>query len=190
MQTSIRSTAIMTSALAISLGIHSQQATAAVIVPTSYSYSVAPNQPNGGTLYHDGSATKLTDDTAPSGNFSGSYAAWKGGQSSVITFSFDQTYDFSTVQLFTYNNGTWAKYAQNVTVTIGGTSTNFGTLAADEPVLDVSSLNSGSSVEISFTNTAETWISEVDFDGVVPEPGSLALLGLGGLLIGTRRRRD
>lgn len=32
-------------------------------------------------------------------------------------------------------------------------------------------------------------VSEIRFEGVVPEPGSLALLGLGGLLVASRRRR-
>ncbi|MEM6507347.1 MAG: PEP-CTERM sorting domain-containing protein [Planctomycetota bacterium] len=39
-------------------------------------------------------------------------------------------------------------------------------------------------------NTWGTWIDNVTLTGeVVPEPGSLALLGLGGLLVASRRRR-
>ena len=45
-------------------------------------------------------------------------------------------------------------------------------------------LNNGNA-NLQLTDNGSTWTIEA----VVPEPGSLALLGLGGLLVGARRRR-
>ena len=65
-----------------------------------------------------------------------------------------------------------------------GSTTNFLNLAAVNAEFGASFIN----------NTAGTMISADNGDGsftvsIIPEPGSLALLGIGGLMLGLRRRR-
>lgn len=180
---------------------------AAVIIPTDYIHATGlPGpEPNAGD---DSATTRLNDDVISAGSWSdGLHVSWGQGTipatdpTATITFLFDQTYDFDTVDIYQYTT-TWG--AQDVRLSTSTDNVNFTSTTGIIPIgtgtavggstqrftIDVTGLDSGQYVRLDLMN-ANSWImlSEVDFNGTaIPEP-SAALLGGLGLLALLRRRR-
>lgn len=173
-------------------------ASAATIVPTSYTYSVAPNHTSG---YPDTSPTPtlLTDGGYGITYTDGSFVAWNtggGGTASSITFVFDQAYNFTLLEIESFVGTSWAGFAQGVSISTSNDNitytspTALGNLDAQSDDLNITG-QSGQYVTVAWTgsSTGSVWFSEFDFEGTpVPEPGSLALMAMGGMCLLRRRR--
>jgi len=146
----------------------------------------------------------LVDDPAdPTG--SDIAGGWSGGSGSSGTFG---TFVFQGTSLATetlrlgvlYDSDwsiAWGTQTFTLTQTVGGSATATTptlTLAGDgvdAAFFDIAGIQDGDTFVLSYTDISIGWahIGGVTFDTVVPEPSSLAILGLGGLLIARRRRR-
>ena len=111
-----------------------------------------------------------------------------------ITFSFDQDVDLTSLRLGSFQTTGGGANVDVVTVTPdGGATITFTSDATNAPTTDRSlgGVFVAAGTDIVFTTTSSA-ASGVLFNEItvetIPEPGSLALLGLGGLLIARRRR--
>ena len=118
-----------------------------------------------------------------------------GLTSSTYTITRDPGVSFRLTLLNASGDGSNAKYDNTVDDGSGGvlqTSTHSAN-GLHYHVFDISAGSSNVVVTTSVVNTAgpgagHFGLTGLAFDNVIPEPGSLALLGLGGLLIARRRR--
>jgi len=104
------------------------------------------------------------------------------GTTHAVAAVFDSSTGDSFRDVDLYVNGTFYDVTSGTDHTIN--------LGADEVIFGSSGSFDGLIDDVAIYDTALS-LTELDDirDNGVPEPGSLALLGLGGLLIGTRRRR-
>jgi MYXO-CTERM domain-containing protein len=127
----------------------------------------------------------------------GSLAA-QGGQNSWGSTATIQGNDQSGSVTYTFTPALFAFVAANFSVDLESYGISPGqSIGVDDAAFTLSVLNRGSGVDNRGVglnpNTrlpASEWRSEGSFSGssVIPSPGSLALLGLGGLVVGRRRR--
>lgn len=131
--------------------------------------------------------------------------------SEVLTFDLGGSFDIDTIYIWTYNRPERARGVRTFDIafsTDGGANFSPAVSAASLGMadFDIGATGGISSVQtrtitaqsgvtdIRFTNIANFGASdrlalpEIRFGEVIPEPGSLAMLGLGGLLIARRRR--
>lgn len=172
----------------------------------SASYESLPSYVSSATVAgnHNQLRGTIDDPLDPTGADLG--AAWSGGSGSSGTFG---TFVFQGTTLATetlrlgvlydsdWNLG-WGNQTFTLTQTVGGTDSDTTptlTLAGDGldvVYFDVTGIQDGDTFVLSYTDVDINWaqITGVTFDTApVPEPGSLALLGLGGLMMIKRRRR-
>lgn len=203
--------------IAISAGVAlfawSSAAQAATVIPTSYVHATGDAAPEGNAGNDTTSPSRLIDNVISTGTWSdGTNVSW--GQGSIaaanptagITFTFDQVYDFSTINVYQNEGGSWR--ARKVRISASTDNVDFSnttgifdlTGGSSVPstastvlyTLDVSPLADAQYVRVELFD-ANQWVmlSEVDFDGAapVPEPSAALLGGLGFLALLRRRRK-
>ena len=184
----------------------------AEIVPVSYSYDALGVQPGGQPQLFDAGNLKLTDGVYPISAWSdGTNVGFKDGtaaQKAVgkpsVTFDLGGLYDLTTIDIWTEEQFRDATESVTISSSTDGSTWDATTVAianinwvdqgvtyGDKATIDVSALSNGRYFKMVFAETGQwTMLTEIDFDGtLVPEPGSLALMGLGGLCLLKRRRR-
>lgn len=126
-----------------------------------------------------------------------------------ITFDLEGNYDLNSIKVWNYNEGNGNRGANLVEIQVaasaGGAFTSLGDFTFTQAT-GATNVDFGQTIDLTSFAAADNarlvrfniksnhgdgsqfvGLSEVSFDGV-PEPGSLALLTLGGLLIARRRR--
>lgn len=141
------------------------------------------------------SATSQGADTVGAGTTEGGNG-FLVGNTIVVTFNQDVSLD----SLFFGHGGTTARTGGEVTPTVGATALSTqeifpiqdvgaGGWFAEVVYDDTTVLTAGDSLSITLTTGASSALGLNAIEvSVIPEPGSLALIGLGGLLVSRRRR--
>ena len=126
---------------------------------------------------------------------------WNGNGSTTLVFQ-GGTLAAETLRLAVLHDGTWnlGQGTQTFTLTqtagTGSDSVTTPTLTLagdglDVAYFDIAGIQDGDTFSLTRTGVSIPWrhLAGVAFDTVIPEPSSLALLGLGGLMMIKRRRR-
>lgn len=176
---------------------------AAVITPTSYSFTPAAD-----VGYPDSGGTELTDGVLAAGVVNDPatdgvpYVAWNNVPLVTITFQFDQSYNFSTVQLgflrstsfnFAYLPTAVSIAGQDFSVDPAAITNNSRGFVPFSPVG-----LTANSITLEMTPTSGLWLlmDEVVFEGSVPdtgggvpEPATVGLIGLSAVLMAFAYRK-
>jgi|GEM_PF-2895319 len=190
-------------------------ASAALIPVASYVYDGAGGEAAGAqpstflTNFADTGTAELTDGfVVTTGGFDqAGYVGFRdlnaddGTSQPQVTFDFGSLYDVSTIDVSYRDVEGTIQEPDAVFISVSSNGVDYSTPVSFGPfvgtggsgvttTLDVSGLADARYYRLDFRQDVE-WLllSEVAFDGTaVPEPGSLALLGLGGLCVLRRRR--
>jgi hypothetical protein len=165
-----------------------------------------------GSALYGSSAVKMTDGIffeVPSDRGNTAYTLTPANNS-TLTYTLGAAYNLSSIAFYSASGSGQTRSQQNWTIgynTDGGasfTTLNLGSWMTD--VNNISNQNTSVKVSVAFTGAemqgiqklqftfldtgvgAETMYREVDVFGAVPEPASLALLGLGAMALLRRRR--
>ena len=179
-------------------------AQAAVITPNGVTATdELGNYPAGETINgaglndSDPDVLNWTHDPTPSNTNSKS---WLGAVGSELVYTLAGSTTIDTLYFWHYytNNSTRELSALDISFSSDGTNysatqtINLGTPGPNAEAYSLGTQNNVTHVKLSnLVNGGDNLagIGEVRF-GVIPEPGSLALLGFGGLLVASRRRRS
>lgn len=171
------------------------------LTPASYSYGASiPQNP-----YIDNTGTQLTDGIIGANNFgadlgNGAAYEWVAWQQAnpIITFTFSSTVNISQIQ-FGFNRNDANAILIPHTATINGVANSLNVAAlpagASRGFLNVNQNITSDTVTIQLLDTDHLdWIfvDEIRFvqgTAAAPEPGTLALLAIGGTLVLAKRRR-
>jgi hypothetical protein len=199
---------VVTIAAMMALGV-AATAPAATITSFTYAYSANGYTPSGS--YPDSTGVELNDDAAAGLQAYYGDAGWVGTTNSPaksgsqaqpqIDLTFDQVYNFTnlTITYLNYISGGGIYPPSRVDLSFSDLGVVFSSpqsftgFGNTSPAVMTNSIDltgySGRYIRAEFYGENGPWVflSELDFTGAVPEPSSVALLGLGGSLVIRRR---